>query len=75
MASLQEQAVVDQLARPVLNLEDALTTAATHAYQCKRELLVRKLRSAGITTLDVLPQNLALLLTNTYLDLKSSGQI
>ncbi|VAW61761.1 putative membrane protein, partial [hydrothermal vent metagenome] len=41
VASLQEQAVVDQLARPVLNLEDALTTAATHAYQCKRELLVR----------------------------------
>ncbi|VAW57880.1 putative membrane protein [hydrothermal vent metagenome] len=75
VASLQEQAIVDQLEKPVINLDDALTTAATHAYQSKRELLVRKLRSSGITTLDVLPENLALLLTNTYLDLKSSGQI
>ncbi len=75
VASLQEQAIVQQLDKPVVNLGDALTTAATHAYQAKRELLVKRLRSNGITTLDVLPENLALLLTNTYLDLKSSGQI
>ncbi|HED35353.1 MAG TPA: DUF58 domain-containing protein [Gammaproteobacteria bacterium] len=75
VASLQEQAISQQLDKPVVNLDDALTTAATHAYQAKRELLVKRLRSNGITTLDVLPENLALLLTNTYLDLKSSGQI
>ncbi|RDH84001.1 MAG: DUF58 domain-containing protein [endosymbiont of Galathealinum brachiosum] len=75
VASLQEQAVVDRLEQPVVNLQDALTVASTHAYQSKRNLLVKQLRNSGINTLDVLPQDLALSLTNTYLDLKSSGQI
>jgi len=75
VASLQEQAIVDRLQQPVVNLDDALTVASTHAYQSKRELLVRQLRNSGINTLDVLPEDLALSLTNTYLDLKSSGQI
>lgn len=75
VASLQEQAIVDRLDDPVLNLQDALTVASTHAYQSKRELLVKHLRNSGINTMDVLPENLPLALTNTYLDLKSSGQI
>lgn len=75
VASLQEQAVVDRLEQPVVNLQDALTVASTHAYQSKRDLLVKQLRNSGINTLDVLPQDLALSLTNAYLDLKSSGQI
>jgi len=75
VASLQEQAIVDRLKKPVVNLQDALTVAATHAYQSKRDLLVQQLRNSGVTTLDVLPENLALSLTNTYLDLKTSGQI
>jgi len=75
VASLQEQAIVDQLEQPLHTLEDALTIASTHAYVSKRELLVKQLRNSGINTLDVLPENLALALTNTYLDLKSSGQI
>ena len=75
VASLQEQAIVDQLEKPVSNLEEALTVASTHAYMAKRELLVKQLRNSGINTLDVLPENLPLVLTNTYLDLKSSGQI
>jgi len=75
VASLQEQALVDKLQQPVVNLDDALTVAATHSYQLKRDLLVKQLRNSGINTLDVLPEQLALSLTNTYLDLKSSGQI
>jgi len=75
VASLQEQAINDRLDQPVINLQDALTVASTHAYLSKRELLVRQLRNSGINTLDVVPQELALALTNTYLDLKTSGQI
>ena len=75
VASLQEQAVVDRLEKPVINLQDALTVASTHAYQSKRDILVKQLKNTGINTLDVLPQDLALSLTNAYLDLKSSGQI
>ena len=75
VASLQEQAIVDRLEQPVINLQDALTVASTHAYLSKRDLLVKQLRNSGINTLDVLPEELALSLTNTYLDLKTSGQI
>lgn len=75
VASLQEQAIVDRLEQPVEDLQDALTVASTHAYMSKRDLLVKQLRNSGINTLDVLPENLPLVLTNTYLDLKSSGQI
>lgn len=75
LASLQEQAIVDQLDKPVVNLQDALSISATHGYLSKRDLLVRELRSRGVNTLDVLPEELAMSLTNTYLNLKSSGQI
>lgn len=75
VASLQEQAIVEQLEQPIENLGDALTTASVHEYLSKRQLLVRQLRSHGVNTLDVLPEQLALALTNTYLELKSSGQI
>jgi len=75
VASLQERALIDRLERPVVNLQDALTVASTHGYQSKRDLLVQQLRNSGINTLDVLPEELALSLTNTYLDLKTSGQI
>ena len=75
VASLQEQAIVDRLDQPVTDLQDALTVASTHAYMSKRDLLVKQLRNSGVNTLDVLPENLPLALTNTYLDLKSSGQI
>jgi len=75
VASLQEQAVTDRLNDDVVDLDDALTVAATHSYLCKRDVLVNHLRTNGIKTLDVLPENLALSLTNAYLDLKSSGQM
>ena len=75
VASLQEQAIVDRLQQSVVSLHDALTLASTHEYQSKRDLLVQQLRNTGINTLDVLPEELALSLTNTYLNLKSSGQI
>jgi len=75
VASLQEQAISRNLEQDVVDLDDALTIAATHSYLMKRDILVNHLRGTGIKTLDVLPEQLALLLTNTYLDLKSSGQI
>ena len=75
VASLQEQAMVDRLDQPVYDLEDALTVSSVHGYMAKRDLLVKQLNNSGITTLDVLPENLPLALTNTYLDLKTSGQI
>ncbi|VAW55656.1 putative membrane protein [hydrothermal vent metagenome] len=75
VASLQEQSLVTCLNKPVINLRDALMVSATHGYQLKRDLLVKQLRNSGIETLDVLPEKLALTLTNTYLKLKSSGGI
>ena len=75
VASLQERAISRQLEAPVIKLNDALSVAATHAYQARRERLVRQLRNSGIHTLDVLPEELALTLTNAYLNLKASGQI
>ncbi len=75
VASLQEQAIIEQLEQPVESLHDALTTASVHEYLSKRRLLVQQLRSHGVNTLDVLPEQLALSLTNTYLELKTSGQI
>ncbi len=75
VASLQEQAIIDRLQQPVIDLQDALSVAATHAYQSKRQQLLQQLRNSGINILDVLPQELAISLTNSYLSLKSSGQI
>ena len=75
VASLQEQAVTAVLNKEIRELDDALTVAATHAYLNKREQLVKILQKRGINILDVLPEKLALALTNCYLDLKVSGQI
>jgi len=75
VAGLLESGQVDYLNQQVTNLQDALTVSAIHGYQLRRHLLVKQLRARGIEILDVLPENLALALTNSYLDLKSSGKI
>jgi len=75
VVSLQEQVLVQALDKQIVDLDDALTLASTHSYLLKRNILVNQLRALGIKTLDVLPEQLALAMTNVYLDLKTSGQI
>ncbi len=75
VANLQEQTINEVLEAPIMNLQNALTVSAIHAYQMKRDLLVKKIRNTGINILDVAPDKLALSLTNLYFDLKVKGQI
>lgn len=75
VVSLREQAIEQRLDASVNNLSDALTVASTHDYLARRRRILQLFRSQGINILDVLPRDLPLSLANTYLELKSSGQI
>lgn len=75
VASLQETSVHEIIDQEVNTLEDALTISAAHGYLESRNRLIKLLTKHKIHTLDVLPQQLPLALTNTYLDLKLSGQL
>lgn len=75
VASLQETSVHRILDQPVNELKDALAIAAAHGYLERRSQLIKLLVQHKIHTLDVLPHQLPLALTNTYLDLKVSGQV
>ncbi len=75
VANLQEQAIIEYLDEPIINMQNALTVSAIYAYQMKRDLLVKKIRNTGINILDVAPDKLALSLTNLYFDLKVRNQI
>lgn len=75
VASLQETSIHKILDQPVNELEDALAVSAAHGYLESRSKLIKLLEKHRIHTLDVLPQQLPLALTNAYLDLKVSGQV
>ena len=75
VASLQEASVHRILDQPVNELKDALAISAAHGYLESRSKLIKLLGHHKIHTLDVLPHQLPLALTNIYLDMKVSGQL
>jgi uncharacterized protein (DUF58 family) len=73
-ANLRESVLDAIRETPVKALDDALAYSAGAVYEKERAALTRRLQSAGVMLLDVLPANLAVSLVNRYLDLKRSGQ-
>ena len=55
--------------------ERAVTHAAAADYLSDRERSFRRLDAAGVVTLDVEPQSLAISLVNRYLELKRAGRL
>lgn len=74
-ASMQEQALNQQLAEPVDNLEDALHYAATEHYLSARTQTLQKISAQGVLCMDVPPADLSTGLINSYLDIKRSGAL
>ncbi|MGB1256251.1 MAG: DUF58 domain-containing protein [Thiolinea sp.] len=72
-ASMQEQALNQQLTDPVDNIEDALQHAATEHYLSARAQTLQKVRSNNVLCLDTPPDKLSTGLINSYLDIKRSG--
>ena len=72
---MQESSIEAIIKQPINTIEDALTLSAAQGYLVNRTRLIQLLKHQKIHTLDVMPQELPLALTNTYLDLKVSGQI
>ena len=75
LASLQEQAILDTLEKPVREFEDAVRVAATHHYQADRRRAIEQLHAQGIDSLDVIPESLSVELVNRYLAIKSGGRL
>ena len=74
-ASMQEQALHQQLAEPVDNLEDALHYAATEHYLAARNSALQSVRAQGVLCVDVPPAELSTSLINSYLNIKRSGAL
>ena len=75
VASMREQILDQELARPIRDFDQALRHAATRDYLQQRERAVDALRAGGALCLDTVPQALSVSLVNQYLDLKASGRL
>jgi uncharacterized protein (DUF58 family) len=75
VASLRETILGDALRRPVGNLDDALTHAATAEYLERRRAAFKRLENERVPCLDVEPAGLPIALVNRYLELKRSGRM
>jgi uncharacterized protein (DUF58 family) len=75
VASMREQALDQDLERPISDFNQALRHAATRDYMNRRNQVMDKLQSHKALYLDVPPQELSVALVNRYLDIKSSGQL
>jgi len=75
LVSLQEQAILETLNRPVKKFDDAVRNAATHHYQADRRKAIEQLHAQGIDSLDVTPESLSVELINRYLEIKSGGRL
>ena len=75
LASLREDVLDSEIAKPILNIKDAANYAAASAYFEAREGLLRSLQAQGSNVLDVTPKQLSVQLVNRYLDLKHSGRV
>lgn len=75
VASMREQILDQELARPIRDFDQALRHAATRDYLRQRDQAVDSLRAGGALCLDVVPQDLSVALVNQYLELKTSGRL
>jgi uncharacterized protein (DUF58 family) len=62
-------------ARPIANIQDALSYGALSHYESQRAQVLRTLEARHIPTVDETAQHLPIALANRYLDLKASGRI
>ncbi|MCB1214492.1 MAG: DUF58 domain-containing protein, partial [Deltaproteobacteria bacterium] len=75
LANLQEPGLGNLLKRPIQKVEEAWTLVAAQFYQKNRQKLLQNLRHQGIHCLDCEASQLALLLSQKYLDLKGQKLI
>jgi len=75
VASMREQALDQELERPIEDFNQALRHAATRDYMNRRSQVMEALQSHKALYLDVPPQELSVALVNRYLDIKTSGQL
>jgi uncharacterized protein (DUF58 family) len=75
LASLREAIIGRALSARVDSFERAVTHAAAAEYLAGRERSFRRLDAAGVVTLDVEPERLAISLVNRYLELKRAGRL
>src|SRR3954468_5674916 len=75
LASLREAIIGRALSARVDSFDRAVTHAAAAYYLAVRERSFRRLDAAGVVTLDVEPERLAISLVNRYLELKRAGRL
>ena len=75
LASLREAVLSRALTARVDSFDRAVTHAAAAEYLAGRERSFRRLDAAGVVTLDVEPERLAISLVNRYLELKRAGRL
>ena len=75
LASLREAIIGRALSARVDSFDRAVTHAAAADYLAGRERSFRRLDAAGVVTLDVEPERLAISLVNRYLELKRAGRL
>jgi uncharacterized protein (DUF58 family) len=75
LASLREAILSRALSARVDSFDRAVTHAAAAGYLAERERSFRRLDAAGVMTLDVEPERLAISLVNRYLELKRAGKL
>jgi uncharacterized protein (DUF58 family) len=75
LASLREAILSRALSARVDSFDRAVTHAAAAGYLAERERSFRRLDAAGVITLDVEPERLAISLVNRYLELKRAGRL
>ncbi len=74
MATLREAVLDEVVQRPIGNVDDALTYAATVEHLSSRARVISRLAAEGIVLSDCLPAELPVALVNQYLALKRSGR-
>jgi len=73
LANIRE-AIVDQLAQnPIESLDDALIFAGLHQYLKRRREVHQKILREGVLSIDCVPQQLAVRVANSYLEIKRAG--
>jgi uncharacterized protein (DUF58 family) len=75
VASLRERAADELVDRPIDGFDDAVATAAGHAYRRQRDRTHDVLTSRGVMLLDTIPENLSVELVNRYIEIKREGQL
>ena len=75
VASMQEQALSQELDNRITDFEQAVRHAATRDYLQSRGQAVEALRARGIMCLDVIPRDLSVALVNQYMDIKASSRL